>query len=175
MLVHGDLMFRHVFVEDGRLTGIVDWGDAVAAGPPLRTGATPAQSVRRRQDAAADSPRCEQLAGGADVRPSSTRTGVLPPGRGPRPARQDGRVPQAARVVAAGRHRDPRRTRRPRLRRVMTRARRIGVASSSHALHRSPIDCQRRTTSLERRSHRGRARRSPCPIAHHRAGAPHGR
>ena len=32
-LVHGDLMFRHVFVEDGRLTGIVDWGDAMVADP----------------------------------------------------------------------------------------------------------------------------------------------
>ena len=27
--VHGDLMFRHVFVADGRLTGIIDWGDAM--------------------------------------------------------------------------------------------------------------------------------------------------
>ena len=33
VLVHGDLMFRHVFVEAGRLTGIVDWGDAMAADP----------------------------------------------------------------------------------------------------------------------------------------------
>ena len=29
--VHGDLMFRHIFVEDGRLSGIIDWGDAVVA------------------------------------------------------------------------------------------------------------------------------------------------
>ena len=32
-LVHGDLMFRHVFVDGGRLTGIVDWGDAMVADP----------------------------------------------------------------------------------------------------------------------------------------------
>ena len=31
MFVHGDLMFRHVFVEDGRLAGIIDWGDALVA------------------------------------------------------------------------------------------------------------------------------------------------
>ena len=49
------------------------------------------------------------------------------------------------------------------------------VASSSHALQRSPIDCQRRTTSLERRSHRGRARRSPYPVTHQRTRAPDGR
>lgn len=28
--VHGDIMFRHVFVEQGRLAGIIDWGDAMA-------------------------------------------------------------------------------------------------------------------------------------------------
>ncbi|MFF0829432.1 phosphotransferase family protein [Brevibacillus sp. NPDC003359] len=27
VVVHGDLMFRHVFVENGRLSGIIDWGD----------------------------------------------------------------------------------------------------------------------------------------------------
>ncbi len=27
--LHGDLMFRHVFVKEGRLAGIIDWGDAV--------------------------------------------------------------------------------------------------------------------------------------------------
>ena len=31
VFVHGDLMFRHVFVEDGRLAGIIDWGDALVA------------------------------------------------------------------------------------------------------------------------------------------------
>jgi len=31
VFVHGDLMFRHVFVEDGRLSGIIDWGDALVA------------------------------------------------------------------------------------------------------------------------------------------------
>ncbi len=31
VFVHGDLMFRHVFVEDGRLAGVIDWGDAVVA------------------------------------------------------------------------------------------------------------------------------------------------
>lgn len=29
VFVHGDLMFRHVFVDNGRLTGIIDWGDAM--------------------------------------------------------------------------------------------------------------------------------------------------
>lgn len=29
VFVHGDLMHRHVFVADGRLTGIIDWGDAM--------------------------------------------------------------------------------------------------------------------------------------------------
>ena len=28
VFVHGDLMFRHAFVDDGRLAGIIDWGDA---------------------------------------------------------------------------------------------------------------------------------------------------
>ncbi len=26
--VHGDLIARHAFVENGRLTGIIDWSDA---------------------------------------------------------------------------------------------------------------------------------------------------
>ena len=30
VFVHGDLMFRHVFVDRGRLTGVIDWGDAMA-------------------------------------------------------------------------------------------------------------------------------------------------
>ena len=34
VLLHGDLHPRHVFCADGRLTGIIDWGD-VAAGDPL--------------------------------------------------------------------------------------------------------------------------------------------
>ncbi|MEO0754189.1 MAG: aminoglycoside phosphotransferase family protein [Pseudomonadota bacterium] len=29
--VHGDLMDLHVFIEDGRLSGVIDWGDAVIA------------------------------------------------------------------------------------------------------------------------------------------------
>ena len=29
VLVHGDVTANHVFVEDGRLTGIIDWGDAM--------------------------------------------------------------------------------------------------------------------------------------------------
>ncbi|MGG4495389.1 phosphotransferase family protein [Brevibacillus reuszeri] len=29
VFVHGDVMFRHVFVENGHLTGIIDWGDAM--------------------------------------------------------------------------------------------------------------------------------------------------
>ena len=31
VFLHGDLMFRHVFVEDGRLAGVIDWGDALVA------------------------------------------------------------------------------------------------------------------------------------------------
>ena len=29
VFVHGDLMYRHVFVEGSRLAGIIDWGDAL--------------------------------------------------------------------------------------------------------------------------------------------------
>ena len=29
VFVHGDIIGRHVFVEDGHLSGIIDWGDAV--------------------------------------------------------------------------------------------------------------------------------------------------
>ena len=29
IFVHGDLMCRHVFVENGRLAGMIDWGDAM--------------------------------------------------------------------------------------------------------------------------------------------------
>ena len=29
VFVHGDLMYRHVFVDGGRLSGLIDWGDAV--------------------------------------------------------------------------------------------------------------------------------------------------
>lgn len=29
VFVHGDLMFRHLFVENGRLAGVIDWGDAI--------------------------------------------------------------------------------------------------------------------------------------------------
>ncbi|MEX2207272.1 MAG: aminoglycoside phosphotransferase family protein [Myxococcota bacterium] len=32
-LCHGDLKVGHVFVDDGRLTGIIDWGDAVVGDP----------------------------------------------------------------------------------------------------------------------------------------------
>lgn len=33
VIVHGDLMVRHVFVQDGRLAGIIDWGDTLVADP----------------------------------------------------------------------------------------------------------------------------------------------
>ena len=33
VFVHGDLMFRHVYTKEGRLTGIIDWGDALVADP----------------------------------------------------------------------------------------------------------------------------------------------
>lgn len=34
-LVHGDLHFRHVLVEDGHLTGVIDWGDVCLADPSV--------------------------------------------------------------------------------------------------------------------------------------------
>ncbi len=33
VIVHGDLMVRHVFVSGGRLAGIIDWGDTLVADP----------------------------------------------------------------------------------------------------------------------------------------------
>ena len=33
VIVHGDLMVRHVFVHDGRLAGIIDWGDTLVTNP----------------------------------------------------------------------------------------------------------------------------------------------
>ena len=35
VLVHGDLHFRHVLVEGGRLTGVIDWGDVCRADPAV--------------------------------------------------------------------------------------------------------------------------------------------
>ena len=32
-LCHGDLKAAHIFVEAGRLTGVIDWGDAVVGDP----------------------------------------------------------------------------------------------------------------------------------------------
>jgi aminoglycoside phosphotransferase (APT) family kinase protein len=34
-LVHGDLHLRHVFVDDGRLSGVIDWGDVCWADPAV--------------------------------------------------------------------------------------------------------------------------------------------
>jgi aminoglycoside phosphotransferase (APT) family kinase protein len=34
-LVHGDLHLRHAFVEDGRLSGVIDWGDVCRADPAI--------------------------------------------------------------------------------------------------------------------------------------------
>ena len=34
-LVHGDLHFRHVLVENGRLAGVIDWGDVCRADPAI--------------------------------------------------------------------------------------------------------------------------------------------
>ena len=34
-LVHGDLHLRHVFVEEGRLSGVIDWGDVCRADPAI--------------------------------------------------------------------------------------------------------------------------------------------
>jgi aminoglycoside phosphotransferase (APT) family kinase protein len=33
VFVHGDLVSAHAFIENGRLTGIIDWGDAMVADP----------------------------------------------------------------------------------------------------------------------------------------------
>jgi aminoglycoside phosphotransferase (APT) family kinase protein len=34
-LTHGDLHFRHVLVDDGRLSGVIDWGDVCRADPAI--------------------------------------------------------------------------------------------------------------------------------------------
>ena len=34
-VVHGDLHLRHAFVEDGRLSGVIDWGDVCRADPAI--------------------------------------------------------------------------------------------------------------------------------------------
>jgi hygromycin-B 7''-O-kinase len=36
--VHSDIFVRHPFVEGGRLSGIIDWGDAMAADPHVELG-----------------------------------------------------------------------------------------------------------------------------------------
>jgi aminoglycoside phosphotransferase len=36
--VHSDLFVRHPFMENGRLTGIIDWGDAMTADPHVELG-----------------------------------------------------------------------------------------------------------------------------------------
>ena len=38
VFIHGDLGAEHVFVEDGRITGIIDWSDAVIGDPALDRG-----------------------------------------------------------------------------------------------------------------------------------------
>ena len=35
VLVHGDLHFRHLLVEDGAASGVIDWGDACLADPAI--------------------------------------------------------------------------------------------------------------------------------------------
>lgn len=35
VLVHGDLHLRHVFVEGGRLSGVIDWGDVCRSDPAV--------------------------------------------------------------------------------------------------------------------------------------------
>ena len=34
-LVHGDLHLRHVFVDGGRLSGVIDWGDVCRSDPAV--------------------------------------------------------------------------------------------------------------------------------------------
>jgi aminoglycoside phosphotransferase (APT) family kinase protein len=34
-VVHGDLHFRHVLVEGGRVTGVIDWGDVCRSDPAI--------------------------------------------------------------------------------------------------------------------------------------------
>ena len=38
VFVHSDIFVRHPFVQDGRLTGIIDWGDAMSADPHVELG-----------------------------------------------------------------------------------------------------------------------------------------
>ena len=35
MLVHGDLHFRHLLVNDGRASGVIDWGDVCRSDPAI--------------------------------------------------------------------------------------------------------------------------------------------
>jgi aminoglycoside phosphotransferase (APT) family kinase protein len=36
--VHSDIFVRHPFLDRGRLSGIIDWGDAMAADPHVELG-----------------------------------------------------------------------------------------------------------------------------------------
>jgi aminoglycoside phosphotransferase (APT) family kinase protein len=38
VLIHGDLGAEHIFVEGGRITGVIDWGDAAIGDPGLDHG-----------------------------------------------------------------------------------------------------------------------------------------
>ncbi len=38
VLIHGDLGAEHIFVKAGRITGVIDWGDAVTGDPGLDHG-----------------------------------------------------------------------------------------------------------------------------------------
>jgi aminoglycoside phosphotransferase (APT) family kinase protein len=38
VFVHSDIFVRHPFVANGRLSGIIDWGDALAADPHVELG-----------------------------------------------------------------------------------------------------------------------------------------
>jgi aminoglycoside phosphotransferase (APT) family kinase protein len=37
-LIHGDLGAEHVFVDAGRITGVIDWGDAAIGDPAVDHG-----------------------------------------------------------------------------------------------------------------------------------------
>lgn len=49
-LLHGDFNPRHVFAQDGRVTGIIDWGDAICGDPVYDFGRVLHSAVLEKDD-----------------------------------------------------------------------------------------------------------------------------
>ena len=117
-LIHGDLGAEHVFVDDGRISGVIDWGDAAIGDPALDHG-----RLLRDFGAVPDGERARLYADlhrarGPRVRARDRQTTATAPTRSPR-------SPSSS---------------RPRVRRPLT-------ADGSCADHvRSPGAARRRTT-----------------------------